>query len=742
MRTGFRSRFSFTWTVLACVVGTIGTTSAQAQRPVNQQTSDSVIVNKDEVPFDVVVRDKKGRLINDLTAADFEVYEDGVMQEVNSFRLMSPASAPKNPGSATPSAERGGNQSRANDPGPPKVAPDRAGTLSANTRGSNVSAVALVFDRLSPDARARAYKAALSYLQEGANDGEMIGVFITDLSVVVLQPFTDDRQLIRSGIEKAGTYSPSLYASTNADAQEKREILRQDLLRQQSGLKPVSSAAPSLGSPGAAMAQMELYLLERAELDQRDQLGDAGARGLLSIASSLHTIPGRKAIIFFSEGMILPPSAMGTFRALISTANRNNVSFYNVDAAGLRAESKTAETVREMSSRNDYRMTQLGSKADPEGPMTKGIERNEDLLRLNPDNGLDQLANETGGFLITDSNDLKGRLRQVEEDLHTYYLMSYSPKNQNFDGHFRKIEVKVKRPGLVIQSRKGYYAIKGTFASPVLAYEVPMLAALEKEPKADSFPFDARGFSFPERERTGFVPVIAELPLSAFTFRADKEKQLYDTDFSVVALLKDQTGQVVEKLSRQYRLSGALDQVEREKLGRVLFYREAELEPGRYTLETIAYDAPTGRASVRTGTIEVPATDNSKLRLSDVVILKRAEPAGAADEKHSHPFHVANMLVTPNLGEPIRKSLKQIPFFFTVYTAPGPRLKLTIELRQQGRTLAQMPGDLPEADTSGRIQYLAGLPLEKIPTGSYELRVTVGDETTSVTRSCSFTIMD
>jgi hypothetical protein len=130
--------------------------------------------------------------------------------------------------------------------------------------------------------------------------------------------------------------------------------------------------------------------------------------------------------------------------------------------------------------------------------------------------------------------------------------------------------------------------------------------------------------------------------------------------------------------------------------------------------------------------------------LSDVVILNRAEPATAADEKRNNPFNVGNVIVTPNLGDPIHRSLKQMPFLVTIYTVPGAgtRPKVTVELRKEARTLAQMPGELPEADTLGRIQYLAALPVEKIPTGSYELKVTVTDGTTSVSRSAYFTIED
>ena len=75
-----------------------------------------------------------------------------------------------------------------------------------------------------------------------------------------------------------------------------------------------------------------------------------------------------------------------------------------------------------------------------------------------------QLANDTGGFLITDTNDLKSKLQKVDEDLHTYYLLSYASKNKNYDGHFRRIEVKLT--GVSGSSeynsrhRTGYYTSK------------------------------------------------------------------------------------------------------------------------------------------------------------------------------------------------------------------------------------------------------------------------------------------
>ena len=712
---------------LACVVGTSITSRAQVQRPAEQQDPDKIVIRKDEVPFDVVVRDKKGRPVKDLTVSDFEVYEDGVKQEINSFRFVSSTVEGKSPTSTNKKDDSVTSEPSATA----KKVNDRSET--------SVSAVALVFDRVSAESRMRARDAALSYLGDSAKKSELVGVFLTDLSVIVLQPFTNDTQLVKSGIEKFSVHAPSLYTSNNAEARKTRKDVAMFELKAQSGQVDTQPDAAF----ARAAAAMQLRNLEGIEEMERDLQGNATTHSLLNLAASLQSLPGRKAVIFFSEGLVLPPNIYGAFRSVINTANRGNVSFYSIDVAGLRTESKTAETGREINSRSELRIAQLGS-TEQNGPMTKGLERNEDLLRLNPDSGLGQLANETGGFLITDSNDLKNRIQQVDEDLHSYYLLSYSSNNQKYDGHFRKIEVKLKRTGLSVQSRKGYYAIKDTFASPVLSYEAAPIAALESTPKVDSFPFYVGGFSFPDRQRVGLVSVMADVPLSAFTIHVDQDKKSYDTDFSIVTLIKNQTGEVVAKLSNQYLLNGPLDKAEDAKKERVLFYREANLPPDSYTLDTIAYDAPSGRASVRSTTLEVTDSDEARLRLSDVVVLKRAEPANGADDTRANPFRVGNMIAYPYLGEPLQRSLKQVPFFFTVYIPPGitAKPKLTIELFREGRALAQIPGELPDADALGRIQYVAALPLEKIPAGSYALKITVSGETASVSRSRAFTILD
>src|SRR5919201_449826 len=125
-----------------------------------------------------------------------------------------------------------------------------------------------------------------------------------------------------------------------------------------------------------------------------------------------------------------------------------------------------------------------------------------------------------------------------------------------------------------------------------------------------------------EASRPGLVPILAEVSAAAFSFGTEKEKKTYSTDFSILALVKDESKQVVEKLSQHYQLSGPAEKLEAAKRGEVLFYREVELPPGRYTIEAVAYDAPTSKASVHTASVEVPPADGTKLRLSSIVLLK------------------------------------------------------------------------------------------------------------------------
>ncbi|HMY71314.1 MAG TPA: VWA domain-containing protein, partial [Blastocatellia bacterium] len=599
-----------------------------------------------EVLLDVVVKDKKGRVIKDLTAADLEIYEDGAKQQIESFRLIT------RPGTGKAEEKKEGAPTPA-----PAVNPVNL------TKGENdigVSAIALVFDRLSQDGRKRAHDAAMNYVGEGNRPNDFIGVFNIDLSLKVLQNYTTENALVRQAIDKAGVTGSASFTSRAEEARSQNTRIEQ--LQQQAAAAAATAsagggaAAAAAGSAAGAadvdrqFAEMNRRTLETFEVLERDQQGYATTNGLLSVVNSMRSLPGRKAVVFFSEGVAIPPNVVAHFRSVINQANRVNVSVYTIDAAGLRATDPNKETRDEINALGRRRVDNDPSRPELGRPMTAMLERNEDLLKLNPQSGLTQLALETGGAFIGDTNNIGGKLHQVDEDLHTYYLLSYAPVNQNLDGKFRRISVKLKKGDYEVQTRKGYFAVNATGYVPMLYYESGALVALNQPTPPNAFPIKTMGFNFPDTSRQLRTIVEVQAATNSFTFIEDKSKKTFSTNFTILALIKDQSKQVVGKLSRQYVLNGPLDKLKATQSGMVLFYKETELPPGRYEIETVAYDQPTEKASVRRTTLEVPETDENKLRLSTVSILNRVEQL-PANQKADSVFQLGEVMLYPNLGE-------------------------------------------------------------------------------------------
>ncbi len=708
----------------------------------SEQDDDVIRTRTAEVKLDVVVKDKKGRPIKDLKLGDFEVFEDGVKQKVQSFRFVSTEGAAEQPESQI------------------STTPGASTTVAPTTRPtrSTPSVTALVFDRLSTEARTLSRKASLAYSDQRTSVGDYTGVFTIDQSLRTVQPYTENSDLVKAAIDTATSSAPSSYASGGAKIREATD--RSIVLDSQiaAGASAAASAGAARDSGGASQAgqqigqaaaeqkllEMQAQMLDQYERLERDQQGFATINALLAVINPMQNLPGRKTIIFFSEGLKMPPEVQAKFPSVISAANRANVSIYTVDAAGLRVESATLEASRQLNSLMQSRMQQQarGNDTGVNGPYTRSLEKNEDLLKYDPRSTLGPLADLTGGFLIHDTNDLVAGIRRVSEDMHGYYLLTYVPENKDYDGTFRQINIKLNRPNVDVQSRKGYYAVESVGQFAMLDYEAPALAAARKFAGRNSFDFFGSAMSYPAPGRTGLSLIVAEAPLSAFKFSPSADNKTYSTNFSILALVRNQSEQVVQKLSQNYTLSGPMADLETARKGEVVFYKEAQLPPGKYNVQLVAYDASTKNLSVRSSTIEIPEADETKPRVSTVAVLKRAEKLTSAEQK-DQPFQFGELLVYPNLGEPVKQSAtKQLAFFFTAWPGKGSSspLKLTLQILQNKKSLGQTSADLPAPDANGQIKYASAIPLDKFRPGVFELKITVSDGKNNVSQSTEFTL--
>ena len=237
--------------------------------------------------------------------------------------------------------------------------------------------------------------------------------------------------------------------------------------------------------------------------------------------------------------------------------------------------------------------------------------------------------------------------------------------------------------------------------------------------------------------------ILGEAPLAVFQVCPQHDNKTYNSDFSIVALVRDQSEQIVQKLSQHYTLNGAIQDLDKAKKGNVLFYREVQLPPGKYRVQLIAYDASTGGVNVSATPLEIANVDDTKPRLSSVAVLKRAERLTPEEQKRDQPLRFGELLVYPNLGEQIdRNAAKQLAFFFTAWPAKGATkpMQVTLEILQNNRQVGKTSGELPPADAQGQIKYASAFPLDKFQPGTFELKVTVSDGVNNVSRSTRFVL--
>jgi VWFA-related protein len=705
-----------------------------AQQPPPQRADRTLNQGVTAVLVDVVVRDRRGQPVRDLAPSDFEVLEDGVPQSIGSFSaVFADAAAPVR--ETAPSSAPGA------------TAPVGPAPISSAAADHDPAVTALVFDRLGPEARRLAVQAAQNYLGTSAQTPNYVGIFSIDLALTPYSPFTRNARVLKQGLASmAGRASTSF--NSPEQRQQKASADQQAASAQQSAAAAAAAggrgASAAMGTaPGdALLAQMQSNMIRDFDLMERDQQGYATTNGLFAIISTLRRLPGRKSLVLFSEGLAIPPPVQRLFLGVIDAANRANVTIYTMDPAGLRAESPLA-AIRDQVNQAAGGATGILGSGDANTPLTKGLEKNEEVLRQDPHNGLGELAQDTGGLLFDNTNNLRQGFDRIDSDLHNYYLLGYTPANDIYDGHFRSIQVKVKRSGVTVAARKGYFSVRDSGGMTINPWEAPALGALERKPVPNAFPVRAGALLFPDRDRLGLAPVIVDLKTEPLTFQPAADGRTYTSDFAVIVRFLDQQNHVTAKVSQHYEVTGPLSALDRAKLGEVIFYREPELPPGVYTMETVVYDAPSGKSSVRISTVEVPNDDASVLRMSSLVLVKRGEKVPEKERRADNPLVVGDLTLYPNLGEPVSRRAREVGFYFVVYPAKNaPSPESTIQLLRDGNSVAQLPMALAAPDSAGRIKQVGRLPIDQLAPGTYELRAIVKQGTRQVSRVTLLQITD
>lgn len=419
------------------------------QPPVTRTTTTGVLI-------DVSVVDRQGRPVLDLRPEEFELEEDGKRQQLASVSLV-------HGGVSRPAAASTASPAPAQPASATAPAADAVPATEA-LPDDTPSVTAIIFDRLTHETRAWAHRAAQAHVASMSSPRDYTGIFLADTSLRTFASFTNNAEALRAAVDRLGV-TPAANVSPEAErAAYARVSGRID------PNSPVTASAEStdgwinpierekyLKTADPAERQMRLLELRMFETFRpmlEEFHGHASLAALRAVVGSMAMLPGRKSILFFAEALPLTDVVKPKFEALIQEANRHNISFYAVDAAGLRVHSEQARLARNVDLAGAQGIGDV--QRDNKGAWTKDTERQSDLLSSSV--SLGRLAKETGGFLIDNTNELTAGFARMQQERTTYYLLAYQPANTSTDGKFRKVKVKVKRSGVTVRARSGYVA--------------------------------------------------------------------------------------------------------------------------------------------------------------------------------------------------------------------------------------------------------------------------------------------
>ena len=686
---------------------------AQApQAPAQTAQTPNIKANVDEVLLDVIVRDKKGRPIADLSPDDVTVLDNGSKQKITGFRLVQGEEAIGNGGART--------------------------TLDPLRQ---LRLVTLAFEGMDVDQRAVARRAAIDLIKGEQGTNVFYSVVAIQGQLQVLQPFTADKELLRKAIELAtsGITSAQLtedsariksqlrntlqQATGSADQRAALEALNSPSVSPGNGPPPGGGAAKASGALNVKMVQVMLDMLRfDAAITDGSRLS---VFALESLVGGLAKLPGRKSILYFSGGMYIPTYLDEAFRNLISTANRANVTFYAVDARGVMTWSQNS------SSNDQLTRAAQGSAANMQvGAVSmdqiRASDNAETAMRNDVQGALRDLSAATGGFLIGDSNDLRVPLRRVNEEINSYYEISYNPGIGNYDGAFRKLKVEVDRKDLVVHARSGYFALPPEVRSTgLLPFEVPLLKVLSDPALPHDVQFRAGLLRFQPTAEGVSTEVVVEVPIGNLKFLEDKDKNQFNARLSLIALVKDAKGEVVQKFDRDMPLQGTLDKVPGIKMGNFVYKEMLTVPPGKYTLEAAVVDREDNKIGATRASYEIGT--HQGVNISDISLVHSFQP-NAKDLDPKDPFQFQGGRVTPTLSS----TIKAVPgatlnMFFVVYPDPAIKAKPAVEIEyiKDGQTVGKGTLELPPPDAQGRIPYIMGSQASGMPPGEYVIRATV-----------------
>ena len=647
------------------------------------------------VTVDVVVLDKQGMPVSGLGREDFTIAEEGKPQELVAFEAVD-----LQPPAATPS-----NASL------PALRP------SSNVAGASESrSFVVVFDELhlGPAEAHRGRAAVAEFLKTAVADRDRVTLVGTAEGAFWSTRIPEGREAL---VQVLGRFQGRRILEDARDDMTDWEAMRIERERDPIVTDRVARRFLASGSvrqdtrqrgerdTGEDKDSQRLQVRARAaQVYARVLTQNEATLSVLERAfASLGPVRGRKSVILVSGGFVNDPQESGLRRA-VTESRRANAALYFLDARGL--EGAPSNLSAESGTRIDF--NDLGATLE------EAKERSE---------GSHSLAVDTGGFSVENDNDLKRGMERIGRESSTYYLLGYAPLDKRADGRFRKIEVKVARPGVTVRARRGYYAPGGPLPKgreATSSRDAAIQTALDSPFDLQGVPLRATAYVLGEAEAGKLrVLVTTEADIRALAFEA-RSGSAKDTLETMLVVAERQTGEF-HRFDQQFEMSFKPETRARYEKTWFPVTRELVLAPGSYQARIVARDKNDGRIGSLTHAFEVDA--KSGLRISTPILSDRLREEGGTGARLPEP--IARRSFVP---------LGLLHCQFEVFGAAkdprtgAPNVTAGFSVRRSdGRFLAAAPETPLKPGPDGSLARTLGLPIDGAPPGRYELILVVTD---------------
>lgn len=670
-------------------IATPNVTPEQTARP----TGDDVVrITTNLVQVDAVVTDKNGNPVTDLRQDEVQILEDGQPQKITHFSFVS----------LTPTTNTANRRAALDENayGPPlPLRPEQVKRT-----------IAVVVDDLGLSFESGYFvrRALKKFVDEQIQPGDLVAIIRTGGGMGALQQFTSDKRQLYAAVERVKWNAVSA---------------------------PVGPFGPIGASPGRFTSETS-----GEDIDElRQDIFAVGTLGALNyVIRGMADLPGRKSVLLVSDGMRIfsrsdpmsSPRILGALRALADRATRASVVIYTMDARGVPTLGLTAAD-------SNFGMT-------PDQFEQQLVDRRTDYFESQ--NGLNYLAERTGGFFIHDTNDLGNGIRRVIEDQKSYYLIGYRPDESTFDTvsgrrRFHKLGLKVLRQGRFnVRIRSGFYGVSDNNSATIGTPRQRVIEALTS-------PFGSAGVhlrltSLFANDATNGSVIRSMLHIAAsdLTF-TEQPDGWHQATFDVIFAAFGDNGVVADQLSRTHSIRAKDKGFERLLQSGFVYNVTFPLKKaGAYQLRTALRDRGSERIGSASQFVEVPDIKKNRLTASGVAVRAMSLEAYTRLQQGGQRSASDDSVDSDPGADPSMREFHNgtaLIYQLTVYNAKldkatgKPSLQIRTRLFRDGKEYfagREMPYDPVDQKDLKRLNVVGAIQLgTNMQTGEYILQVLVTD---------------